>query len=72
MDDKKQLKPHRISFEIYACDEQEAEQARMAIIAFIGQHRSAGRAVTAAKVAQAIGNWEKNGFVRSQIIKYFT
>ena len=70
--EQKQLTPHRISFELYACDEQEAEEARMAIVAFIGQHRAAGRAVTARKVAQAVSRWEKNPRVRNQIINYFT
>lgn len=70
-DEPRELKALPITFELYAYDEQEIEEARMAIIAFIGQHRSANRAVTARKVAQAIGRWEANPIVRTQIINYF-
>lgn len=69
--EQKQLRPHRISFELYAYDEQEVEEARMAIIAFIGQHAREGRAVTAKKVAQAVARWDQNPIVRNQIISYF-
>ena len=68
----KRLKGFPITFNIYAEDEKEAEEARMAIIAFIGQHAQQGRAVTARKVAQAIASWDQNTLVKSQIIKYFT
>lgn len=61
-----------ITFQLYAHNEQEVEEARMAIIAFIGLHRQYGRAVTAQKVAQAIARWDQNPLVKSQIIKYFT
>lgn len=68
---QKRLRPFRISFELYAHDEQEAEEARMAIVAFIGQHAAANRAVTARKVAQAVSRWEQNPIVKNQIINYF-
>ena len=71
-DSSKRLKGFPITFNIYAEDEKEAEEARMAIIAFIGQHARQGRAVTARKVAQAIARWDQNTLVKSQIIKYFT
>lgn len=67
----RQLQPHRLSFELYAYDEQEVEEARMAIIAFIGQHARQGRAVTAKKVAQAVTHWDQNPIVKNQIINYF-
>lgn len=70
-DQNRQIKALPITFQLYAYDEQEIEECRMAIIAFIGQHRNAGRAVTARKVAQAIANWEKNPIVRSHIINHF-
>lgn len=66
-----ELKGYQLSFNIYAYDEQEVEEARMAIIAFIGQHAREGRAVTARKVAQAVARWDQNALVRNQIIKYF-
>lgn len=65
------MKGFPITFNIYAESEQEAEEARMAIIAFIGQHARQGRAVTGHKIAQAIANWDKNPLVKSQIINYF-
>ena len=71
-EEKKQLQGFPISFKIYAESAEEAEEARMAIIAFIGLHAKQGRAVTARKVAEAIGNWDRNPIVKSQIIKYFT
>ncbi len=69
--EQRQLRALPITFQLYAYDEQEVEECRMAIIAFIGQHRSAKRAVTAHKVAQAIANWENNPIVRNRIIDYF-
>ena len=67
----KQLKGFPISFNIYAEHEQEVEDCRMAIIAFIGQHASQCRAITARKVAHAISNWDKNPLVKMNIINYF-
>ena len=67
----KQLHGFPLTFNIYAENEQEVEDCRMAIIAFIGQHASQCRAVTAKKVAQAISNWEKNPLVKMNIINYF-
>lgn len=65
------MKGYPITFNIYAESEQEAEEARMAIVAFIGQHARQGRAVTGRKIAQAIANWDKNLIVKNQIINYF-
>ena len=67
----KQLKGFPLTFNIYAENEQEVEDCRMAIIAFIGLHASQCRAVTARKVAQAIANWDKNLLVKNNIINYF-
>ena len=67
----KQLKGFPISFNIYAESPQEVEECRMAIVAFIGQHASQCRAVTAKKVAQALSNWDKNVLVKNHIINYF-
>lgn len=68
--EKKQLKGFPLTFNIYAENEQEVEECRMAIIAFIGFHASQCRAVTAKKVAQAVSNWDKNAIAKYQIIKY--
>lgn len=68
---EKVLKGFPLQFNIYAENEQEVEDCRMAIIAFIGLHASQCRAVTAKKVAQALSNWDKNPFVKGRIIDYF-
>ena len=70
--DNRQLRALPVTFEIYAYDEQEVEEARQAIIGFIEQHRREGRAVTAKKVAQAISQWERKFIVRNEIIKFFS
>ena len=68
---KTPLGVYPISFEIYAQSPQEAEEARMAIIAFIGLHARQGRAVTGEKIAKAICNWDKNPIIKNKIIDYF-
>jgi hypothetical protein len=65
------MKGFPITFNIYAESEQEAEEARMAIVAFIGEHAKHGRAVTGRKIAQAVSNWDKNLIVKNQIINFF-
>ena len=65
------MKGYPITFNIYAESEQEAEEARMAIVAFIGEHAKHGRAVTGKKIAQAVSNWGNNPIVKSQIINFF-
>jgi hypothetical protein len=65
------MKGFPITFNIYAESEQEAEEARMAIVTFIGEHAKHGRAVTGRKIAQAVSNWDKNPIVKSQIINFF-
>lgn len=67
----KQLKGLPLSFNIYAYDEQEVEECRKAIIAFIGHLASMGIAVEAKKVATAISNWQKNPIVRNRVIQHF-
>ena len=66
-----ELGVYAINFEIYAHSPQEAEDARMAIIAFIGLHAQQGRAVTGEKIAKALANWDQNQFVKNKIIEYF-
>lgn len=68
---KQPLKGYSITFQLYAHSEEEAEEARMAIVAFIGQLRQYGRAVTGKKVAQAVVNWDSNPIVKNQILKHF-
>lgn len=71
MNEQKEIKALPISFEVYAYDEQEVEELRMAIVAFIGFHAKQGRPVLAGKAARAIANWDKNPFVKNKIIDYF-
>ena len=66
-----ELKGLPLSFNIYAHDEAEIEKARVAIVRFIAHHASQGRAVTAEKIAEALGNWDKNPIVRSHINNFF-
>lgn len=72
MEKTRQLKGFPISFNIYAENEAEVEECRKAIIGFIGLHAVQCRAVTAKKVTQAIVSWDKNPFVKSRIIQFFT
>ena len=65
------MKGFPITFNIYAESKQEAEEARQSIIAFISEHAKHGRAVTGKKITQAVGNWDKNPIVKSQIINFF-
>ena len=60
-----------ITFDVYARNEQEVEELRMAIVAFIGFHARQGRAVDAARLAKAISNWDNNPIVKNKIIDYF-
>jgi len=72
--EKKEQQPFRgfpITFDVYARNEQEVEELRMAIVAFIGFHARQGRAVDAARLAKAIANWDKNPIVKNKIIDYF-
>ena len=68
---KQPLKGYPITFQLYAHGEEEAEEARMAIVAFIGHLRQYGIAVTGKKVAQAAANWDRNPIVKAQIMKHF-
>ena len=61
-----------LTFEIYAHNEQEVEEARQAIVDFIRQHAKENRAVTAKKIAQAIPKWQNNILVKNQIINFFS
>ena len=65
------LRGFPVTFNVYARNEQEVEDLRMAVIAFIGHHAREGRAVDAARLAQAIANWDRNPLVKNQIINYF-
>lgn len=65
------LQGFEIKFNIYAENEQEAMNARNAIINFINAHAQQGRAVTGNKIAEAVSRWDKNPFIKSKIIDFF-
>lgn len=71
MGENRKLKGFPITFNLYAFDEEEVERCRKALVEFIGLHAVECRAVTAEKVERAVKNWDKNPFVKSQIINYF-
>ena len=55
---------------IYAETEQEVEECRKAVHAFIEENRKEGRAVTASKLTTALGRWKSNMFVKAGIINF--
>jgi hypothetical protein len=65
------MKGYEIKFNIYADTPEEVDAARLAIVSFIAQHAQSGRAVTAKKIAEAVSKWDKNPFVKNEIIKFF-
>lgn len=64
------MKVYPITINIYASDEQEAEQARKALGAFVDELGAMGIMVTGSKVAEAVPKW-KNPLVRGRIIGHF-
>ena len=60
-----------ITIKIYAENEQEAEAARHALGGFVDALGKQGIPVTGNKIAEGIARWDKNPFVKSQIIKHF-
>ena len=66
------MQGYEIKFNIYAESAEEATVARNAIVGFIDALAKQGRAVTGRKVAEAAAQWDKNPFVKSKIIEYFS
>ena len=66
------LQGYEIKFNIYAESPQEAEQARQALIGFINQHAKQGRAVRDSKITEAVSRWERNPFVKTQVIRFLS
>lgn len=60
-----------ISFNIWANDEQEADELKKSVCDFIDWFGERGKKVTAKKLSHALDNWQKNVFIRNQIINYF-
>ena len=65
------MQGYKIQFQIYAENEQEAENARQAIVGFIKELASYGRAVTGRKIAKGLPLWKSNPFVRNRVMDFF-
>ena len=65
------MKGYELKFNIYAENESEVEDARRAIVEFISEHASHGRAVTGRKIADAVRGWKSNPLVKNRIINFF-
>ena len=61
-----------ISFNIWAKDAEEVNRMKGSIIDFINWFGERGYKVSADKVSEAINGWQKNFFIKNEVIKYFT
>lgn len=64
-------KVFNISFNIWAKNENEVNELKQSFINFIEWFGQRGCKVSADKVSKAINNWQKNVFIRNEVIKYF-
>lgn len=60
-----------ISFNVWANSEEEGIRLRNSICDFIEWFGQRGIKVSASKLDEAIGNWQKNALVKNSIIKHF-
>lgn len=65
------MRLYNVTIPVYADNEQDAQQAANALAAFVSEVKQQGRAVTANGVVDAVGKWQKNAFVKNEILKYF-
>ena len=61
----------RISLNIYADSDEEAEMGRKAIVSFINMVGQHGAKVSGRKLAEAVGMIATNPFITTQIINFF-
>lgn len=61
----------KITFNIWANSDEDGEELKRELGAFIDHMGQQGRKVTAAKLAEAIRSWQKNPMVKNYIINYF-
>lgn len=61
----------KIEFNLWANSEEEAEELKREICAFIDWHGQQGRKVSASKLTEALRNWQRNAFVKQSIINHF-
>lgn len=60
-----------ISFNVWANSDEEGARLRKSICDFIDWFGQRGIKVSASKLDEAIGNWQKNALVKNSIIKHF-
>ena len=65
------MRLYNVTIPVYADNEQDAQQAANALAAFVSEVKQQGRAVTAKGVVDAVGKWQKNAFVKNEILKQF-
>ena len=65
------MKGYNIQFQIYAENEQEAKEARDAIVRFISDLACCGRAVTGKKISEGLPKWKENLFIRKKVLDFF-
>ena len=66
------MQGYPITFNIYANDEREASDARLAIVEFIRINATEGRAVSARAILDAIRKWNTNGLVRTTVNNFLS
>lgn len=65
------MRLYNVTIPVYADSEQDAQQAANALAAFVSEVKQQGRAVTAKGVADAASKWQRNAFVKNEILKQF-
>lgn len=61
----------KIEFNIWANSDEEADELKKEICAFINYHGQQGRKVTASKLVEALRRWQSNPLVKQSIINHF-
>lgn len=61
----------KIEFNIWANSDEEADDLKKEICAFINFHGQQGRKVTASKLVEALRRWQSNPLVKQSIINHF-
>lgn len=65
------MQGYKIDFNIYAESQEEVDALKERICLFIEDHRKAGRAVTAKKLAEGLNKLNSNMFVKNQVNNFF-
>ena len=65
------MKGYRVSFNVFAESQEEADMVSRLIGNFVNDCASRGVAVTASKITAAVSRWGGNTFIRDRINNYF-